>query len=595
MPKRMILIYVGLLGVLLLVFGFLAATQQSRQNVNVPASEFISRVENGDITRVTIAGNQIHGESKGNVGYNSYASEKEELVRVLHDKHVPYEEKESSDNSSWISLIIKVGLAVFIAFLLLKSIKSAGANNTMLKQQTAHKSKLYEQMEKKTFADVAGVDEAVEECRDFVTSLRDPTKFAKLGGRSPKGILLVGPPGNGKTLLARAIAGEAGVPFFAGSASEFVEMFVGIGASRVRDLFDHAKKHIPCIVFIDEIDAVGKKRSGHSGPGAHEEREQTLNQLLVEMDGFEPNKGILVIAATNRPETLDPALTRSGRLDRTVVVPPPDVRGREAILRVHARDKKMAPQVNYTAVALGTAGLVGADLEKLLNEAAIDAAKRGQNEISTEDIERAKEKVFMGPERKSAVLSAKTKEIIAWHEAGHAIVGWFTAEAHTPHRVTIIPRGMALGLTWFLPSEDVVLRSRKELLADIKVAFGGRAAEKLLLKDDYTTGASNDLERASEIAERMVKNFGMGNGLGFGTFAKKEQGYGFDPSKGFSEETAVRIDAEQKRILEECESRVLTMLTAKLDLLKQLAETLLIEETIGVERLTAILGPRPVA
>ncbi len=594
MKKKLLFLWLAMLGVLLAMM--VLTMPRSPKDVDIPASEFVSKVENGEITKVIIVGNKLHGETTRGTGVNSYVTEKEELLRTLHNKHVPYEEREPSDYNGIIYFVLKFGIPLVFLFFVMRSIKNAGPNGA-IKSHSEHKAKLQDGV-KTTFADVAGVDEAVEECRDLVTCLKDPKKFATLGGRIPKGVLLVGPPGNGKTLLARAVAGEAGVPFFAGSASEFVEMFVGTGAARVRDLFGNAKKNMPCIVFIDEIDAVGKKRSGLTGIGGHTEMEQTLNQILVEMDGFAQNEEIIVMAATIRPETLDPALTRSGRFDRMVVVPPPDVRGREAILKVHARNKPLAPDVDLSVIARGTPGLVGADLAKLLNEAALGAAKLDKKAIDMEDIECAKEKVFMGPERKSAVLSPKTREILAWHEAGHALVGWFTPEAFSPHRVTIIPRGMALGITWFLPPEDVVLKTRSELLADIKVGLGGRAAEKLLLgEDNYTTGASNDLDNASGIAERMVKEFGMGQGLGPGSFAKK-QGYGFGFDSGannYSEATAAKLDAEQRRILEVCESEVTKLVQEKRPLLEALAKLLLEKETVGLEHLLGVFGPRKLA
>ena len=586
-------VWIGLLG--LMLFAFLILNQRVSKDQNVPVSEFVDRVENGEFVKVTITGEHARGETANGTGVTTYVSEKEPLVRALHDKHVKYEEREPSNSGSWLQLLFKFGLPLVLMDIFFRGMQKAGPGN-LLKQQTTNKAKM--QPDTKTmFTDVAGIDEAVEECRDFVTFLKDPPRFATLGARIPKGVLLIGPPGTGKTLLARAIAGEADVPFLAGNGAEFVEVFVGVGAARVRDLFEKARKSKPCIVFIDELDAVGKKRNGVGGIGSHTEMEQTLNQLLVEMDGFSPNEGIIVIAATNRPETLDDALLRSGRFDRTVTVDPPDVRGREAILKVHARNKTVAPDVDYSTIARGTSGLVGADLEKLLNEAALDAAKRGKKAITTEDIERAKEKVYMGPERKSAVLSEQTKHVIAYHEAGHALVGWFTPEANPPHRVTIIPRGRALGLTWFLPPDDLSLCTRNQLLAQIKVGLGGRAAEKVILSDNFTTGASNDLMNATMIVRRMVEEFGMGDNklLGPGTFGKKEGGSMFDQGKDYGEDTASKIDAEKRRILTECEAKADALVLEKRSLLDALAKALRVEETIGHDRLLAILGQRKVA
>jgi len=452
-----------------------------------------------------------------------------------------------------------------------------------------------EKQNKITFQDVAGVDEAKEELREIIEFLKDPQKFQKLGGKIPKGVLLVGPPGTGKTLLAKAIAGEANVPFFSISGSDFVEMFVGVGASRVRDLFEQGKKHAPCIIFMDEIDAVGRHRGAGLG-GGHDEREQTLNQLLVEMDGFETNEGVILIAATNRPDVLDPALLRPGRFDRQVVVARPDVRGREEILRVHARRIQLGPDVNLKVLARGTPGFSGADLANLVNEAALAAARQNKKTVEMIDFENAKDKVLMGVERRSMIISEEEKRIIAYHEGGHALVANLLPGTDPVHKVTIIPRGRALGLTQQLPLDDKYNYSKEYLINRITILLGGRAAEEIVL-EQQTTGAGDDLEKATEMARKMVCEWGMSERLGPLTFGKKEEhiflGREFARHQDYSDETAILIDTEIKRIVTECAAKARGILEENLENLHALARALLERESLDGEEIARILRARP--
>jgi cell division protease FtsH len=454
---------------------------------------------------------------------------------------------------------------------------------------------LTEKQQKVTFVDVAGIDESKEELQEIIEFLRDPKKFTKLGGRIPKGVLLVGAPGTGKTLLARAIAGEANVPFFSISGSDFVEMFVGVGASRVRDLFIQGKKHAPCIIFIDEIDAVGRHRGAGLG-GGHDEREQTLNQLLVEMDGFESNEGVIIVAATNRPDVLDPALLRPGRFDRQVVVPRPDVKGREEILRVHTRKTPLAENVNLSVLSRGTPGFTGADLENLVNEAALLAARHGKAKVEMADFEASKDKVLMGVERRTMIISDEEKRLTAYHEAGHTLVAKFLPSADPIHKVTIIPRGRALGITQQLPAEDKHTLSKEYILNKIAIFLGGRAAEELVLQTQ-TTGAGNDLEMATEWARKMVCDFGMSEKMGPLTFGKKEEhiflGREIAQHKDFSEKTAVDIDTEIKRIVLENYDRAKDIITQKIEKLHRLASALLEKEVLAGEEIDALLETSP--
>ncbi|MCS7013448.1 MAG: ATP-dependent zinc metalloprotease FtsH [Chloroherpetonaceae bacterium] len=450
---------------------------------------------------------------------------------------------------------------------------------------------------KVTFADVAGCDEAKAELREIVEFLREPEKFQRLGAKIPKGVLLLGPPGTGKTLLAKAVAGEAGVPFFSMSGADFVEMFVGVGASRVRDLFEQAKQHAPCIVFIDEIDAVGRSRGAGLG-GGHDEREQTLNQLLVEMDGFGTNDNVILIAATNRPDVLDTALLRPGRFDRQIVVDKPDVRGREAILRIHTRKVPLAPDVNLQVIAQGTPGFAGADLANLVNEASLFAARANRNVVTMQDLEDARDKVLMGPERKSIYISPREKEITSYHESGHVLVAKFTEGADPVHKVTIIPRGRALGLTSYLPLEDKHTYSRQYILAMITYALGGRAAEEIVFSE-ISTGAGNDIERATELARKMVCEWGMSERLGPLNYGTKHQevflGRDFGRVRDYSEETAVAIDSEVRHIVSECMANARRILTEHIDILHRLAKALIERETLSASEIDRVIAGETLA
>ena len=516
-----------------------------------------------------------------------------DLMRLLKDKKVniyvsPPEKQSWFVNflNSWLPVIILIGFWVFF----MKQMQ-AGSNRAF----TFGKSRariVIDDSKKTTFDDVADMEEAKEEVKEIIEFLRDPKRFQRLGGKMPKGVLLVGPPGTGKTLLAKAIAGEAGVPFISISGSEFVEMFVGVGAARVRDLFETAKRYAPCIVFIDEIDAVGRMRGAGIG-GGHDEREQTLNQLLVEMDGFDTSEGIIIIAATNRPDILDPALLRPGRFDRRIVLPNPDVKGRLEILKVHTRNKPLAPDVDLSVIAKGTPGFSGADLANLVNEAALIAARKGKDYIEMEDFEEAKDKVLMGVARKSMVISEQEKEIIAYHEAGHALVAKLIPGADPVHKVTIIPRGLALGVTQQLPEEDRHIHTKDYLLKHLVTLLGGRAAEEIVF-GTQTTGAANDLERASEIARKMVCAFGMSEKLGPLSFGKKDElvflGRDIAIAKDYSEKTAQEIDEEVRRIVYECYDEAKYLLTENRKVLDEIARALLEKEVLSGEDIDAILA-----
>jgi len=488
--------------------------------------------------------------------------------------------------TSILPWIVLFGIWIFIMRRM-----QGGGNKGVFSFGKSRAKMMNENQVKVTFKDVAGADEAKEELREIIEFLKDPKKFSRLGGHIPKGALMLGPPGTGKTLLARAVAGEAGVPFFSMSGADFVEMFVGVGASRVRDLFEQGKKSAPCIIFIDEIDAVGRQRGAGLG-GGHDEREQTLNQLLVEMDGFESNDGVILIAATNRPDVLDPALLRPGRFDRQIVVDRPDVRGREGILKVHARKVPLDDDVNLTTMAKGTPGLAGADLANLVNEAALLAARRSKQKVGMSEFEEARDKVLMGTARKSLLLTEDDKRITAYHEAGHALISMLLPGANPLHKVTIIPRGRALGLTWQLP-EDKVHQSRSRLLAELRVLYGGREAERLVF-DDITTGASNDIKRATQIAEAMVCDVGMSEALGLRNYGKKQEeiflGREIAQHRDFSEKTAELIDSEINRILEEARLETARILRDNRDKLDLLAEALLVHEILDAEEIDRVLA-----
>ena len=499
-------------------------------------------------------------------------------AKIRYEIEKPYE---SGVLTLILSTVLPMVLVVLLFFLMMRQLQAGGGKAMSFGKAKARL--LTENQNKVTFADVAGVEEAKDEVEEIIAFLKDPKKFTRLGGRIPKGVLMMGPPGTGKTLIARAIAGEAGVPFFSISGSDFVEMFVGVGASRVRDLFEQGKRHAPCIIFIDEIDAVGRHRGAGLG-GGHDEREQTLNQLLVEMDGFESNDGVIMIAATNRPDVLDPALLRPGRFDRRIVVPRPDVKGREGILKVHARRVPLGPDVDMAVVSRGTPGFSGADLESLVNEAALMAARKGKEMVEMRDFEEAKDKVLMGPERKSMVISEKERHITAIHEAGHTLVAHLLPGTDPVHRVTIIPRGPALGVTQQLPTEDRLNATNECAASRIAVLMGGRVAEELVFSH-LTTGAGSDLEHATDLARKMVCNWGMSEKLGPLTFGRKEEhvflGREIGQAQNYSEETARVIDDEVKRIVMEQYSRARELLTTHLEQLKRLADALLTHETLS--------------
>ena len=550
-------------------------------------------VDAGAVQSVTIRGNLVTGKLKDGGEFRTYVVESQDFLKLLRDKNVKISVRPIDQNPwymsvliSWFPMILFIGVWIFF----MRQMQGGGAK--ALSFGKARARLISEKHNKITFADVAGVDEAKEELREIIEFLKDPQKFQKLGGKIPKGVLLVGPPGTGKTLLAKAIAGEANVPFFSISGSDFVEMFVGVGASRVRDLFEQGKKHAPCIIFMDEIDAVGRHRGAGLG-GGHDEREQTLNQLLVEMDGFETNEGVILIAATNRPDVLDPALLRPGRFDRQVVVPRPDVKGREEILRVHARRIPLGPDVDLKVLARGTPGFSGADLANLVNEAALLAARHSKKVVEMFDFESAKDKVLMGVERRSMIISEEEKRTIAYHEAGHTLVAHSLPGADPVHKVTIIPRGRALGLTQQLPSDDKYNYSRDYLMNRITILLGGRAAEEMVFRQQ-TTGAGDDLEKATEMARKMVCEWGMSEKLGPLTFGKREEhiflGREFARHQDYSEETAVLIDAEVKQIVVDGASRARSILEEQLARLHRLAKALLEHESLDAEEIARVLA-----
>jgi cell division protease FtsH len=577
----------------LVVFGiFSVFNKQYRREPEIIFSEFTGAVERGDIREVVIQGNHIQGKYKNAEQFRTFAPDDPELVKSLRDKGVKIAAKPADDSPwymvlllSWFPMLLLIGVWLYF----MRQMQIGGGKAMSFGKSRA--KLLTENQHRVTFSDVAGVDEAKDDLQEIIAFLKDPKKFTKLGGRIPKGCLLVGAPGTGKTLLARAIAGEAGVPFFSISGSDFVEMFVGVGASRVRDLFVQGKKKAPCIIFIDEIDAVGRHRGAGLG-GGHDEREQTLNQLLVEMDGFESNDGVILIAATNRPDVLDPALLRPGRFDRHVVVPRPDIRGREGILQVHIRKVPLSTDVDVSVLARSTPGFTGADLENLVNEAALLAARNDKEKVGMLDLELAKDKVMMGAERRSMIISDEEKRTTAYHEAGHALVAKLLPGADPIHKVTIIPRGMALGLTQQLPMDEKHTYPREYLLNNLVILFGGRVAEELVL-EQTTTGAGNDIEKATDLAHRMVCEWGMSEKLGPMTFGNKEEeiflGRDFTQKVDYSKSTAVEIDAEVRRLIQESYQRAKELLTTNLRLLHKVAEALIEKEVLDGAEIDAIV------
>ncbi len=556
-------------------------------------SEFISKVESGEVEEVTIKENDITGRLKDGSKFRTYAVDYPELVKELRSKNVKITAKPPEQTPWYVNFFFSWGPIIFLVLIWIFFMRQMQMGGNKAMSFGRAKAKLIsDKSVKVTFADVAGIEEAKAEVEEIIQFLKDPQKFSKLGGKIPRGVLLVGSPGTGKTLLAKAIAGEAGVPFFSISGSDFVEMFVGVGASRVRDLFDQAKKNAPCIIFIDEIDAVGRHRGAGLG-GGHDEREQTLNQLLVEMDGFEGSEGIIIIAATNRPDVLDPALLRPGRFDRQIVVPIPDVRGRLEIIKVHTKKIPIAEDVNLEKIARGTPGFSGADLANLVNEAALLAARKGKERVDMSDFESAKDKVLMGVERRSMVLSDAEKRNTAYHEAGHALVAKLTPGTDPIHKVSIIPRGRALGVTQQLPIDDRYTYSKDYLLKTLMVLLGGRAAEEIALHH-MTTGAGNDLERATDLARKMVTEWGMSERLGPLTFGKKDEqiflGREIAKHKDYSDKTAQEIDEEVRRIVIEAYETAKGLLQENYELLDRLANALLERETIDGSEIDELLA-----
>jgi len=581
---------------LLMVLLYNLFSQQRLSETSISYSEFMSRVEEGHIAEVIIQGQELSVTDDTRKRFKVYAPQDAELIRTLRDKGVAISARPPEESPWYISVLVSwfpmiVLIAVWIFFM--RQMQAGGGKALSFGKSRARL--MSDQSVKVTFQDVAGIDEAKEELQEIIEFLKDPKKFTRLGGRIPKGVLLMGSPGTGKTLLARAIAGEAGVPFFSISGSDFVEMFVGVGASRVRDLFVQGKKNAPCIIFIDEIDAVGRHRGAGLG-GGHDEREQTLNQLLVEMDGFESNEGVILISATNRPDVLDPALLRPGRFDRQVVVPLPDIKGREMILHVHMRKVPVAPDVKVTILAKGTPGFSGADLENLVNEAALLGAKRNKEKVDMLDFEDAKDKVYMGLERKSKVVREEDRKTTAYHEGGHALVARFLPETDTVNKITIIPRGRAAGITWFLP-EERDFKYKDQLESELSVSFGGRVAEEIVF-NRISTGAANDIKQATALAEKMVRSWGMSEVLGLLSYAKGEEqiflGREIAQHRDYSEETAQKIDAEVKKLIDRAYERAKVVLSENLDVLHKLAELLLEKETVlGSELDQMILSMRP--
>ena len=592
---RNLVVWAIILAVVVYFFLPLYRTRTPREEISY--SQFLAQAQAGKISDVTIEDETVTGKLKDGQGFRTTVPPNDtSYLSVLQSKGVQINVKPKSSSGLWPNLLSSMLPFLLLAglwFLMLRQAQS-GSNQAMSFGKS--RARLHtENRPKVTFDDVAGVEEAKEELQEVIEFLKHPKKFQALGAKIPRGVLLVGPPGSGKTLLAKAVAGEAGVPFFSISGSEFVEMFVGVGASRVRDLFEQGKKSAPCLVFIDEIDAVGRQRGAGLG-GGHDEREQTLNQLLVEMDGFDPNAGIIVIAATNRPDILDPALLRPGRFDRRVVVDNPDSKGRRAILDVHAHGKPLAEDVSLDVLAKHTPGFSGADLANLVNEAALLAARRSKKKITMAEMQEAIERVMAGPQRRSRILSAKEREIAAYHEGGHALLSKILPNADPPHKVTILPRGMALGYVISTPAEDKYTYTRSELLDRITVALGGRVAEDLVFRE-VTTGAQNDFEQATELARRMVTEFGMSEKLGPLSLGRRHGpvflGRDLVETRNYSEEIAYEIDKEVRRIIDECYDRAKTIVAENRDTLERVAKALLEKESLEGKELDRVLAGEP--
>ncbi|HVG58599.1 MAG TPA: ATP-dependent zinc metalloprotease FtsH [Hyalangium sp.] len=588
---------IGLWVILIVLFvAFYNFFSQGSDQVEEPTfTQLLQKVDRGEIRAISVKGNTYSGEYGGTTKTRFRTTgpvADTSMLNSLREKGVDVKYEKEEQNNLWLTILGQWMPVVFLFLFFIFFMRQLQGGSG--KAMTFGKSKaklLNESHNKVTFADVAGADECKEELEEIVAFLKDPKKFTKLGGRIPKGVLMMGSPGTGKTLLARAVAGEAGVPFFSISGSDFVEMFVGVGASRVRDLFEQGKKNAPCIIFIDEIDAVGRHRGAGLG-GGHDEREQTLNQLLVEMDGFESNEGVILIAATNRPDVLDPALQRPGRFDRRIVVPRPDLKGRLGVLKVHTRRVPLAPEVDLEVIARGTPGMTGADLENLVNESALMAARQNKERVDLSDFEAAKDKVFMGPERKSMIMTEKEKRNTAVHEAGHALLAKLLPGCDPLHKVTIIPRGQALGVTWSLPTEDKVNGYKKQILDQITMAMGGRLAEEIMF-DEMSSGAANDIERATETARAMVCRWGMSDKLGPLAFGKSEGevflGRDFSATKDYSEDTSRQIDAEVRSIVMGCYDNGKRLLTENKEVLQRIADALVEYETLDAEDVNILL------
>src|SRR5262245_9024985 len=600
-----ILLWVVIVMVMVVVFSRYVPT--GTEPTQVAYSTFLEDVRNGRVESVTMRGEEILGVRKDKTRFKAYNPETDYtmLIGTLDKARIEFKGEPPKPPNFFMQLLLQLApalLLILVFVYMLRQMQGSAGGRGAMSFGKSRARLLGEDQVNVTFADVAGVDEAKQEVGEIVDFLKDPSKFQKLGGKIPKGVLMVGSPGTGKTLLARAIAGEAKVPFFTISGSDFVEMFVGVGASRVRDMFEQAKKHAPCIIFIDEIDAVGRHRGAGMG-GGHDEREQTLNQLLVEMDGFEGSEGIIVIAATNRPDVLDPALLRPGRFDRQVVVPLPDVRGREQILRVHMRKVPLSDDVKPAYIARGTPGFSGADLANLVNEAALFAARANKRIVGMDEFERAKDKIYMGAERRSMVMSDEEKKMTAYHEAGHAIVGHSVPEHDPVYKVTIIPRGRALGLTWYLPEGDRYSTSKRRLESHITSLFGGRCAEELIFgADGVTTGASNDIERATDLARSMVTKWGLSTKLGPLTYSEENGevflGRQVTQHKQVSDETAHVIDEEIRSVIDANYKRAKHILETNLDKLHAMADALVKYETIDEQQIKDIMhgkAPKPPA
>ena len=595
---RNLALWIIIMLLLVFLFNMFQGSTSHPASSAITYTEFTNKVDEGLVKSVTIQTDQISGQYTSGQNFTTTAPSDPELIPDLKKHNVGITAKGADDGFNllgillnWFPMLLIVGIWVFF----IRQMQAGGGKAMGFGKSRA--KLLTERTGRVTFEDVAGVDEAKDDLKEIVDFLRDPQKFQRLGGRIPKGVLLVGPPGTGKTLIARAVAGEANVPFFTISGSDFVEMFVGVGASRVRDMFEQAKKNAPCIIFIDEIDAVGRHRGAGLG-GGNDEREQTLNQLLVEMDGFEANEGVILIAATNRPDVLDPALLRPGRFDRQVVVPNPDLSGREKILRVHMRKVPLAPDVEPRTIARGTPGFSGADLANLVNEAALLAARRGKRVVSMYELEDAKDKVMMGAERRSLAMSDEEKKLTAYHEGGHALVALEVEGSDPIHKATIIPRGRALGMVMRLPERDQLSLTRQKMQADLAVAFGGRLAEELIFGHDMvTTGASSDIEQATRMARAMVTRFGMSDSLGPIAYAENQEevflGHSVSRTQNISEATAQKIDSEIHRIIDECYLRAKQILTDRQSDLNVLARGLLEYETLTGDEIVALLKGIP--